>query len=324
MITFRLGNRFKVGSFIIPSIFFVGKCFLDKKVDKKARLNYDRKEKTMKNNFLKKNFSKLKRAIILTSATAILLPVGALAFVFEKSLAEGDEGISVKNLQIILNQDEETKIAEAGAGSPGRETSFFGAKTASALVRFQRENDLFSEKGIVGPKTRLVLNKKIAEDYLASKTVKSKKNKLNLIETEQKFNLKLPTGVKSRRTSFPLKSVISTSTTSSTVKKSSTTNVRPKITSISPTFGGYGTIVTIRGENFATSSTNTIYTGYSILKNVSSYDGKTMTFVVEAFSDIYQQSRSLASHFTSFSTPFFVYVENGGGRSNGLYFNYSF
>jgi peptidoglycan hydrolase-like protein with peptidoglycan-binding domain len=55
----------------------------------------------------------------------------------------------------------------------------------------------------------------------------------------------------------------------------------PSITSISPTTGVDGTQITITGSGFS-SSTNIILTGYEILRNVPSFDGKTITYTLKS------------------------------------------
>lgn len=55
----------------------------------------------------------------------------------------------------------------------------------------------------------------------------------------------------------------------------------PVITSISPTTGTDGTQITITGSGFA-SSTNIVSTGYEVLQNIPSVDGKTITFTLRS------------------------------------------
>ena len=91
------------------------------------------------------------------------------AFSFKDTLKQGVTNTAVKYLQIILNQDSETKVAQTGVGSPGKETSYFGPLTKQAVVRFQekyRDEVLkpwgFSKgTGFVGSTTRSKLNKQL-------------------------------------------------------------------------------------------------------------------------------------------------------------------
>jgi peptidoglycan hydrolase-like protein with peptidoglycan-binding domain len=88
-------------------------------------------------------------------------------FSFGRNLSVGDIGKDVKALQMALNKDERTKIANFGPGAPGFETEYFGGRTATAVSRFQ---ELYSEdilvpvglsqgNGFVGPSTREKLQK---------------------------------------------------------------------------------------------------------------------------------------------------------------------
>jgi peptidoglycan hydrolase-like protein with peptidoglycan-binding domain len=85
---------------------------------------------------------------------------------FFRSLSMGSVGEDVRELQKILNSSPETAIKSLGAGSPGQETTYFGALTRDAVMRFQEKyrdeilipNGLSRGTGIVGPSTRGVLH----------------------------------------------------------------------------------------------------------------------------------------------------------------------
>jgi murein L,D-transpeptidase YcbB/YkuD len=82
------------------------------------------------------------------------LPTG---FIFSNQLRERATGDAIRYLQVVLNTDPETKVANSGVGSSGRETNYFGSGTRSALIRFQRKYGL-SATGIVDVATRAKIN----------------------------------------------------------------------------------------------------------------------------------------------------------------------
>lgn len=85
---------------------------------------------------------------------------------FTANLSLGSSGAQVIALQRILNRDSDTRIANAGPGSPGNETEYFGALTKAAVVRLQEKYlrevlmpaGLTHGNGYVGSYTRAKLN----------------------------------------------------------------------------------------------------------------------------------------------------------------------
>ncbi|MEK7567834.1 MAG: peptidoglycan-binding domain-containing protein [Patescibacteria group bacterium] len=75
-----------------------------------------------------------------------------------KDLQMGMTDSEVRTLQMILNKSADTMVSSSGAGAPGSETTYFGAKTKAAVMKFQAKNGISPVAGYVGPKTRAVLN----------------------------------------------------------------------------------------------------------------------------------------------------------------------
>lgn len=79
-------------------------------------------------------------------------------FVFNKNIHNTSKKMSdIKKLQILLNALGFT-VSEKGPGSPGNETDVFGPLTRSALIKFQKENNIKTVPGFFGPLTQDYLN----------------------------------------------------------------------------------------------------------------------------------------------------------------------
>jgi hypothetical protein len=84
---------------------------------------------------------------------------------FKRTLRQGMSGADVKALQVFLNSNG-FPITKTGAGSPGKETMFFGPATAKAVTKFQERHadtilqpyGLKNGTGIVGLNMRELLN----------------------------------------------------------------------------------------------------------------------------------------------------------------------
>jgi hypothetical protein len=78
-------------------------------------------------------------------------------FNFSRNLKTLDTGEDVRQLQIFLNA-QGFVLATTGPGSPGQETSKFGALTRNALIRYQTSRSIQPAIGYFGPITRGVVN----------------------------------------------------------------------------------------------------------------------------------------------------------------------
>ena len=94
-------------------------------------------------------------------------------FRFIRNLRQGMSGTDVLYLQRILNAYPGSRLRAAGIGSPGFETTYFGALTKSGVIRFQ---EMFASEilapfgltngtGFVGVTTRAKLNQLIAAGF---------------------------------------------------------------------------------------------------------------------------------------------------------------
>jgi len=94
-----------------------------------------------------------------TVSSAVSVPVSTGLY---KELNVGKRSEDVKTLQAYLNSDPDTRVALAGAGSLGNETTLFGPATKVAVQKFQVKYGLAKKGdagyGNVGPKTRAKLN----------------------------------------------------------------------------------------------------------------------------------------------------------------------
>ena len=267
-------------------------------------------------------------SLITPPASAIFLAFaqsvsdGSTPEIFSRNLRVGERGEDVQTLQKVLNSSQETKLGESGPGAPGEETTYFGELTKGAVVRFQEKYmaeiltpiDLTQGTGFVGPMTRKKLN-----------------------ETAKTAGI----------TGSSASSGGSTGTTGSSKGSSGQTGIiAPKIFSVSPTTIINGMNMTIAGEGF-TPTGNQVRTTYLTLDNISSSDGKTITFkfyaeqinallgldalkqdgmTMEDLQDNITYARQESPEDTlppgaSFLVPVYISVSNKNGASNASQFN---
>ena len=93
--------------------------------------------------------------------------LGASQYQFTRTLKMGSTGEDVRELQKWLNAHG-YQVSATGAGSPGNETTTFGAQTAHAVVRLQEAHaaavlapaGLYKGTGVFGVMTRAFVNGK--------------------------------------------------------------------------------------------------------------------------------------------------------------------
>lgn len=202
-------------------------------------------------------------------------------FNFNKTIKQGDTvAPDVSYLQFILNQSADTTVAETGAGSLTGLTNFFGAKTRTAVLKFQekyRDEILTPAKitnptGIVGEKTRSKLNQ-ILESLFTGTYIDS--------NTSTPLGSSLATSAALSSAPKIFTSSISGSKTNS-ASTQSTTKRPPTITSFSTFKALSGQLMSLFGTQFHPTK-NTVYLGPNNIGEYPSLDnGTKITFKVPA------------------------------------------
>ncbi len=88
----------------------------------------------------------------------ISTPISNQSNFFNRNLRLKDIGQDVLALQKYLNS-KGFLVSQTGYGSLNNETTFFGPKTKTALIKFQKANNIFPPFGFFGPITRDFINK---------------------------------------------------------------------------------------------------------------------------------------------------------------------
>jgi len=85
------------------------------------------------------------------------VPAACVGITFTRNLTVGSTGSDVKCLQALLNTSASTQVSVSGAGAPGMETTYFGARTLAAVRVYQAQQG-WTPANQVGPLTRAKLN----------------------------------------------------------------------------------------------------------------------------------------------------------------------
>lgn len=205
----------------------------------------------------------MKKGALILSFLILPFLAGAQSVVFVRDLKLGDSGTDVAQLQKLLNQDPETRVAFSGVGSPGQETEYFGALTRAAVIKLQdkyRAEVLFP------------VNLTVATGYVGAQT----RAKLILLSLAQTPAAPAPPAA-ATVSPAPLPSMPAPVVVTAASNK-------PTILSVYPNKVRRGDSVTVVGENFSkTGNTVIIASGmlWQKFENLSSPDGKTITFVYQ-------------------------------------------
>jgi hypothetical protein len=101
-------------------------------------------------------------ASAVSASAALNLPTQNCNYMFNTNMKLGSRGTDVMNLQKVLNAYPQTRVAASGAGSPGMETTYFGAATRAAVNKFHAlhlvELGITAPTGNVFAGTRALLN----------------------------------------------------------------------------------------------------------------------------------------------------------------------
>lgn len=232
--------------------------------------------------------------LLFIASTTVVLADNSLT----RTLKLGDRGEDVRLLQQMLNKDPETVVATSGLGALGNESTYFGLRTREAVIKFQEKyaSSTLSPLGLTkgtGNFGKLTLN--FLAEMFGLSTSSPLVNNLNTSAIPNIVNL--ITDVAQQFSPAPLPPAIVGVGNSVNVNKPAVpgllvgldnngialpTGVSAiSLTDIAPKEGVAGTVVTIYGNGFATSTPTKIYIGGQA-KQVMSNDGKTLVINVSA------------------------------------------
>jgi len=148
------------------------------------------------NSFYKIIFSLI---LLLIATTFVQVQAQTQAFNFYRNLKVGDVGQDVLELQKILNQDSDTRVAVSGVGSIGNETTYFGNLTKNALVKFQNKyrSEVLAPVGLIqgtgyfGPSTISFIKNKYQNNVAYSNNNQQESKKDVDLKSDYNDNLEI-------------------------------------------------------------------------------------------------------------------------------------
>ncbi|NCU28435.1 MAG: peptidoglycan-binding protein [Candidatus Moranbacteria bacterium] len=112
-------------------------------------------------------FKNILKLLFILTVAIVGFRVEASGCDFTRDLKLGDEGEDVRCLQQYLNASG-VEIALSGAGSQGKETTFFKEKTKEAVSLWQLKNNITPAEGYFGAKSRAKYNSLISGSTTSS------------------------------------------------------------------------------------------------------------------------------------------------------------
>ncbi len=182
----------------------------------------------------------------------LLIPLSTYAYTFNTNIKYGDRSNDVFFLQKFLNSSADTQITLVGPGSPGQESTYFGALTLTAVKKFQLKyfGDILVPAGLNAP-----------NGFVGALT-RAKLNSLNTLSGNS-----------------PTTGANETPNTTITSSGQATLSTsQPVITAITPSSFSEGDMVTIQGSGFGSSDVISFIFADQQTVAASSTDGKTITF----------------------------------------------
>jgi peptidoglycan hydrolase-like protein with peptidoglycan-binding domain len=246
-----------------------------------------------------------------------------------RTLKLGSVGDDVRALQVFLNANSNTRVAETGPGSAGRETTVFGKATRAAVIKFQelRREEILAPAGlsrgtgVVGQMTRAVLRKECASDIGSSRASSS-----SLIQTSKNTSAHSSAGTPA--SAVPLLSPIlpdssqgeprsTTGTFAPTVVTNpwmgaAQTQGAPFILMTNDQVVSRGKTLTLYGTGFTNQTPNTVRIGNYTISNVGVDQNGLITIRIPSDAPLGRQYLSVTNANGSSNTDVFIVIPTPG------------